>query len=134
MRIFMTKWFARFARREGLSDKSLVESIQRAQQGLIDADLGGGLIKQRVARPGKGRSSGYRTIIAFRAGDLAVFLSAFAKSDRENIDPDELQSIRAVAEIWLRANKAAIRDAVDCGRLQEIDSGKEDEQRSRVDS
>jgi hypothetical protein len=66
MQVFLTKWIARFARREKISSASLCEAIARAERGLIDADLGGGLIKQRVARAGKGRSGGYRTILAYR--------------------------------------------------------------------
>ena len=62
MQTFKTKWLARFARHEGITDKSLGEAIERAERGLIDADLGGGLIKQRVARPGQGRSGGYRAL------------------------------------------------------------------------
>jgi hypothetical protein len=58
LRIFKTRWLARFARREGISDASMAEAIARAERGLIDADLGGGLIKQRVARTGQGRSGG----------------------------------------------------------------------------
>ena len=94
---------------------------------MIDADLGGGLIKQRVARQGKGRSGGYRTIIAFRARNLAVFLSAFAKSDGENIGADEMLSLRATTNIWLNANKAAIREALESGRIEAVDNGQEDE-------
>jgi hypothetical protein len=63
MRAFKTKWFARFARQELIADASLWEAIERAERGLIDADLGGGLIKQRVSRHGKGRSGGYRVIV-----------------------------------------------------------------------
>ncbi len=74
MQVFKTRWFARFARNERIADASLLEAIQRAERGLIDADLGGGLIKQRLARQGKGRSGGYRTIIAFRSGHRAVFI------------------------------------------------------------
>lgn len=79
MRVYKTKWFARFAKRERISDEALCEAIERAEQGLIDADLGGGLIKQRVARLGGGKSGGYRTIVAYRAKNVAIFLSAFAK-------------------------------------------------------
>jgi len=69
----------RYARRERFADRSLRETIERAGRGTIDADLGGGIIKQRVARGGQGRSSGYRMLIAYRAGTRAVFLYAFAK-------------------------------------------------------
>jgi hypothetical protein len=83
LRIFKTKSFARFARRERISDASLCDAVQRAEQGLIDAQLGGGVIKQRVARPRHGRSGGYRVLIAYRPRTLSVFLYGFAKSERD---------------------------------------------------
>src|ERR1035437_3114711 len=90
MKVFKTRWFARCARQEGLPDDSLLEAIERAERGLVDADLGGGVIKQRVARAGRGRSGGYRLLVAWRGGERAVFLYGFAKRERENIDEDEL--------------------------------------------
>lgn len=57
LRVFKSKLFSRFAKQEKISDASLVESVERAEKGLIDADLGGGVIKQRIARPGRGKSS-----------------------------------------------------------------------------
>lgn len=74
MRVFKTKWMARYARRERITDRSLREAIERAGRGTIDADLGGGIIKQLLARSGQGRSGGYRTLIAYRSGTRAVFL------------------------------------------------------------
>jgi hypothetical protein len=65
-RVFKTKWFQRFARKEKLADAALLEAADRAEKGQIDADLGGGVIKQRIARTGKGKSGGYRTIILLR--------------------------------------------------------------------
>lgn len=118
--VFKTKWLARFARRERIADKSLSEAIERAERGLIDADLGGGLIKQRVAREGKGRSGGYRMMVAYRAQGRAVFLYAFAKNERDNIDPDELLSLREIAEDWLAADADKIALAVEDGALQEV--------------
>ncbi len=120
MHVFKTKWLARFARRERIADKSLSEAIERAERGLIDADLGGGLIKQRVAREGKGRSGGYRMMVAYRAQGRAVFLYAFAKNERDNIDPDELLSLREIAEDWLAADADKIALAVEDGALQEV--------------
>jgi hypothetical protein len=70
VRVFKTREFARFARREAIRDAPLLEAAGRAERGLIDADLGAGLIKQRVARQGRGRRSGYRTLMAFRVGSL----------------------------------------------------------------
>lgn len=97
------------------------EAIERAERGLIDADLGGGLIKQRVARQGKGRSSGYRMIVAYRAKGRAVFLYAFAKNERENIEPDELAELRKVGLNWLNAPAQKIVQAIQEGVLQEVD-------------
>lgn len=79
MRVFMTRVFARFAGKEGLDERRLGEAIARAESCSVDADLGGGLIKQRIARPGRGRSGGYRTVIAFRTAERSVFLYGFAK-------------------------------------------------------
>ncbi len=94
--VFKTKWFARFARRERITDERLREAIDRAERGLVEADLGGGLIKQRVARERQGRSGGYRMLVAYRARGRAVFLYGFAKNEQENVGSDELDSIHTV--------------------------------------
>jgi hypothetical protein len=127
MRIFNTKWLARFARRERIADRSLSEAIERAGRGLIDADLGGGIIKQRVARSGQGRSGGYRMLVAYRAERRAVFLYAFAKNERENIDPDELLAFREVGAAWLEADDRRLAQALEDGRLQEVTNDEDHE-------
>ncbi len=126
MRVFKTRWLARFVRHERITDASLLEAIARAEQGLIDADLGGGLIKQRVARKGQGRSGGYRMMIAYREQNRAVFLYAFAKSERENIDQDELVELRKVGMNWLVVTPEKIDEALEDGRLQEVDLDEEE--------
>jgi hypothetical protein len=127
VRVFVAKWFARFVRRERISDASLAEAVRRAERGLIDADLGGGVIKQRVARSGKGRSGGYRVLIAYRANTLAVFLFGFAKSERANIDENELETARDIAKAWLAADTQAITRAIADGLIQEVVYGEEEE-------
>jgi hypothetical protein len=122
VRIFKTKWLVRFARRERISDQSLGEAISRAERGLVDADLGGGLIKQRVARAGQGRSGGYRMLVAYRSRGRAVFLYGFAKSEQENIDPDELLTLRDIASGWLEADEARIAQALKDELLQEVEN------------
>lgn len=101
MRVFKTRDFARFARKESIYDARLCEAIERAERGLIDADLGGGVIKQRVARPGKGRSGGYRTLIAYRTEARAVFVYGFAKSAKDNVTAAELSALRRLATEYL---------------------------------
>ena len=120
------KAVAKFARRERISDASLKEAIERAERGTIDADLGGGLIKQRVARQGQGRSGGYRMMVAYRAKGRAVFLYGFAKNERENVDAEELTSLRKIATDLLAADAAKIARALAEGVLQEIDLEEED--------
>lgn len=120
MRLFKTKGVVRFARRERIQDDALSDAIRRAERGIVDADLGGGLIKQRVARPGQGRSGGYRMLVAYRSAGRAVFLYGFAKSDRDNIEDDELQDLRTLGANWLAATQAQIEQALDAGELKEI--------------
>lgn len=127
VRLFKTKWLVRFADKERISDDSLREAIGRAAQGLVDADLGSGVIKQRVARPGCGRSGGYRMLVAYRAGNRAVFLYGFAKSERENIGPDELRTLREIGAAWLEANDKKIAEAIADGVLQEVTNDEEDQ-------
>ncbi len=97
MRVFKNKWFSRFARKENVGDDELRHAVARAESGLIDADLGGGLIKQRIARTGQGRSSGYRSVIVFRSGQRAFFVYGFAKSKRDDLVPDEEKTFRKLA-------------------------------------
>jgi hypothetical protein len=120
VRIFKSRWFARFCRHERIADASLREAIARAESGLIDADLGGGLIKQRVARQGQGRSGGYRVILAYRVMNRAVFLYAFAKNERENIGQDELTELRRIGQNWLDAPQQEIETAIHDGNLKEV--------------
>jgi hypothetical protein len=115
-----TKWLARFARRESIADSDLSEAIMRAERGLIDADLGGGIIKQRIARAGHGRSGGFRMVLAYRSGHRAVFLYGFAKSERENVDDDELQTLREIGAAWLAADARKIAKAIKENALQEV--------------
>jgi hypothetical protein len=119
VRIFKTKLFAKFARRERIPDSSLAEAVERAERGLVDADLGGGVIKQRVARQGQGRSGGYRTLIVYRVSDFAVFLFGFAKRDRDNIEADELDDLRTIAGQWL-GDAWKIANDVTAGILIEV--------------
>jgi hypothetical protein len=79
----------RFCRKENISDAVLTDAVQRANNGQIDADLGSGVIKQRIARPGRGKSKGYRTILLFRKDDKAFFVFGFGKGEQANISKDE---------------------------------------------
>jgi len=130
VKVFKTKWFARFARRERISDASLCEAVRRAERGLVDADLSGGVLKQRVARTGQGRSGGYRVLIAYRARTRSVFLFGFAKRARANVDDDELATMRDIAKGWLEADAKTLAHAVEDGLIQEVEYGEEEDEKA----
>ena len=101
MRVFKNTWFGRYTKREKIGSKKLIKAIDEAEKGIVDADLGGNIIKQRIARSGQGKSGGYRTIIVFKKGDKAFFVYGFAKNDRENISKDELTYFKKIAKMLL---------------------------------
>jgi hypothetical protein len=132
VRIFKTKALARFTKREAIGDESLIAAIETAKRGLIDADLGGGLIKQRVARPGQGKRGGFRMLIGFRS-DRAIFLFGFAKSERENIDDKQLMTLREIVASWFAADDKRIAQALTDGLLIEVKHGKENKSEPSAD-
>jgi hypothetical protein len=127
LRVFKTKALARFARQNGIADESLVAAVERARRGLIDADLGGRVIKQRVARPGQGKRGGFRLLAAFGA-NRTVFLFGFAKNERENIEDAELTTLREIAATFLSASDEGIAQALRDGVLIEARDGGESEE------
>jgi hypothetical protein len=98
----------------------LLEAVSRAEKGLVDADLGGGVIKQRIARSGRGKSAGYRTIVFFRRGERAVFVYCFSKSNRANISGDEEKQFKEAASHVLRLTDKQIAELVENGDFVEI--------------
>lgn len=118
--VFKTRWFQRFARKQKITDEVLIEAIVRAEKGQVDAELGGGVIKQRIARPRQGKSGGYRTIILFRKSERAVFVYGFAKSERANISPDEEMQFKAAARHVLRLTEKQIAELVQEGDFVEV--------------
>ncbi len=120
MRVFKTKPFCRFAERESIDDAALCEAVRRAEAGLVDADLGGGVVKQRIARRGSGKSRGYRVILLFRRGSRCFFVYGFAKRDRTNIRRNELDAFRMLAEQLLKLEGAALEAAMTNGTIVEV--------------
>jgi hypothetical protein len=109
-----------------LSDSALRAAVQRAESGQIDADLGGGVIKQRVARPGSGKSGGYRAVILFRRGDRAIFAFGFAKSAQANISKADLALLKEAATEALKWSGEDLDRLAASRTLVEIDDERED--------
>jgi hypothetical protein len=126
VRVFKNGWFQKFARKEKISDAMLCEAVERAERGQIDADLGAGLIKQRVARPGAGKSGGFRTLVFFRAETRAVFAFGFAKSDMANLDDAEEAYLKKAAKLVLGFADAQMDAEVAAGRMFEVNCDEQD--------
>jgi len=120
MRVFKSRAFDRFVSQAGIDDAGLLEAVSRAERGLIDADLGGGVIKQRIARPGEGRSGGIRAIVLFKAASRAFCVHGFQKSDISNISPSELKAFKRLAAIELRRTDVELEAALKSGIYIEV--------------
>jgi hypothetical protein len=127
MRIFKSKWFVRYARKERITDAKLIEAVEKAEKGLIDGDYGGGVIKQRISRPGAGKSGGYRSIILFRKGALAFYVYGFAKSDRSNIDESDERDFKDLARVLLPLSETELKKLTDSGKYTEVEYEETDE-------
>ena len=120
MQVFKTKWFQEWAAKEGLGDEALLSAINEMANGLIDADLGGHVVKKRVALPGRGKRGSLRTLIAFKLEDKAFFIYGFAKNERANINQKELKALKLLAEQLLSYTPAALAKAAKAGELIEV--------------
>ena len=120
MRIYKNKSFAKFARKERISDATLCKVVKDAEAGKIDADYGGGVIKQRIARPNEGKSGGYRSIILFRKGTRAFFVYGFSKKDLENISEAQVSGFKQLAEALLPLADEDVAKLLKNGTYQEI--------------
>jgi hypothetical protein len=125
VRIFKNTWFVRFARAQKISDDTLREAVMRAESGQVDTDLGGGVLKQRIARPGQGKSKGYRRIILLREGHRAFFVYGFAKSERDNIRKDEEDQFKKMARHVLGLSEAQLNILMANGRIEEVEGNDE---------
>lgn len=120
MRVFKSKAFDRFARKETIPDEDLLDAVNRAERGNIAADLGGGVIKQRIARRGGGKSGGYRTIILFRTKEKAFFVYGFAKAERDNIGMETVKAFRILANKMLGYGDDEISELLKSKQFMEL--------------
>jgi len=118
---YKTKASARFARKAGLTDVQLASAAAEVIEGRFDADLGGGVFKQRVARSGGGKSSGFRTLLAFRAGRSCFFVYGFAKNAKANVTTKELEALQAFAALLLGYGEDDLAKAIEQGELVELE-------------
>lgn len=127
MSVYQTKEFSKFARKARLGNLELLEAAKTVAAGRWDADLGGGVFKQRIAREGGGKSGGFRTIILFKVGGHSFFVHGFAKNDKANITPKELKALKKLAVVFLGLDAPALEKARAAGEITEVVSDGEDQ-------
>ncbi|MDH3980736.1 MAG: type II toxin-antitoxin system RelE/ParE family toxin [Gammaproteobacteria bacterium] len=120
MRVFKSKWFQKWASREGLGDEVLLAAVKEMESGLIDAELGGHVVKKRVALPGHGKRSSTRTLVVYQQSSKAFFIYGFAKNERANISDRELKALRLLAKQLLGYSNPALDRAIKAGELTEV--------------
>lgn len=120
MRVFKTRFFIRWMRKTQLTDRALCSAVAEMSQGLIDADLGGGVVKKRIGLAGRGKRGGARTLVATNRASRWFFLYGFEKNERSSIDDNELEALKEIAEQLLARTGKQLEEAVQDGALQEI--------------
>lgn len=127
MAVYQTRWFARWARKQNLSVGSLCEAVREMESGLYEVDLGGGLLKKRIARPGRGKSGGFRTLVATNRKTKWIFLFGFPKNVRSNIDKDEEEAMKKLASYLLSLSPLGFDAAQRAKELMEVNCDAQDE-------
>jgi len=120
VRIFKNTWFTRFASKEGITDGELKEAVNQLEAGQADADLGGGVYKIRIARPGEGKSGGYRVIVFFRSEERTFYVYGFVKSAKGNIDEKQLRDFKRTAKAVLSLTEKQLDNILKTGKYLEI--------------
>jgi hypothetical protein len=120
MQVYKSKWFGKWADKEDLTDRDLSAAVQEMANGLIDADLGGHVMKKRVALQGQGKIGGARTLLAFKVGEQAFFMYGFAKNQQDNISAKELKALKAMAKQVLGYTPVQLKMVLNAGEFIEV--------------
>ena len=119
-RIFRNRQVTRWMTKLGVSDFDLTRSVREMERGLIDADLGHGILKKRIRLPGRGKRGGARVLLATNRGDRWFFLFGYAKNRKENITSDELETLKELGHELLSSDGAKVEHMIQLGELKEI--------------
>ena len=115
-----TRHFCRWVRKTDLSDVVLCQAVAEMEAGLVDADLGGGVVKKRVPLPGRGKSGSVRTLLATNKADRWFFVFGFEKNERENVTKHELEALQNLASSLLSLSDEDLNGRLEDGSLTEI--------------
>jgi hypothetical protein len=118
--IYKTRHFARWQRKSSLPDADLAKAVSEMERGLVDADLGGGVLKKRIALPGRGKSGGARTLVATNRAGRWFFIFGFEKNERSSVSAKELEGLQAIAADLLKLSAAEVEILVRNASLSEV--------------
>ncbi len=120
VKVYATRWFARWAAKQGLDRVALARAAYEVRSGLYEADLGGGLLKKRVARSGQGKRGGFRALVVTNKKDLWIFVYGFSKNERSSLDSTEQEYLKKLAHHFLSLTAQALKEAERAGELTEV--------------
>lgn len=120
MSIYKTAAFNKWQKKVSVGDNSLLTAIKEIEMGLVDANLGGGVFKKRVARKGFGKSGSFRTILASNYKGRWIFIFGFAKNEKANIDHQELLAIQEYAKFLMSLDAIQINQLIENQELYEV--------------
>lgn len=103
-----------------LTDQTLCRAVREMEQGLVDVQLGGGIVKKRVPLPGRGKRGGARTLIATNHDDRWIFLVGFEKNERDDLTDEDIKSLQGLALDLLQWSPEELNRGLTEGALVEI--------------
>jgi len=120
MRILKTKWFTRYARKEKITDSQLKNAVIDLRNGLIDCDYQDGVMKQRIARSGQGKSGGYRSIILYQSDSNCFFVFCYAKNEKSDLTDRELKAFKDLSKEYLQLSDTEIQELIALNEFIEV--------------
>jgi hypothetical protein len=116
-----TKWFNKWAAKNSLSDSDLNIALSDLKENKGVSNLGGNLYKIRLSRENEGKSGGYRSLLAYKKDESAIFLYAFAKNEKDNLGKDELSLLKKLAGDLISLDSEEIKRQIKLGNLVELE-------------
>ncbi|MEI1251118.1 type II toxin-antitoxin system RelE/ParE family toxin [Rhizobium aouanii] len=126
MRVLKDLEFADWAGEYDVTDAMLYAAAKEIEAGLIDARLGGFLLKKRMAAPGRGKRGSYRTIVGYRQADRLIFIHGFAKNETDNITKKEKEALRKLCDVYMRADDKKLAEMIEKKQILEIQHYEQD--------
>ena len=117
MNRFKTKHFNKWVKKSDIADSDLLRACHELEKGLFAANLGGNVYKIRMAKGSRGKSSGYRTILAYMENVRIIYLYGFSKNELDNLSSKELEAFKKLTKDYLVLSTTQLARAETMGIL-----------------